>query len=420
MRNLIFLSIISVWTLTFANLVTGGVPHCSQGWSYHQKSRKCYLQSTVVRSWGASRKFCQQYRGDLATIRNEDENTFVTNMAKTSPRYYWIGLNDIKKEGSWRWLDEQSQVTFKNWKRGDPNNRGNEDCAFITRQYNWQDRQCRISMGSFCERPADIQLCPQGWVHHVGSDKCYRLIATGRSWKNSRKFCQEAGGNLATIRNEDENAFVTKIVKATPRHYWIGLNDIEKEGRWRWLDDPTQVTFTNWRKGEPNNYGNEDCVFITRMYDWQDLYCWPKFPSICERQPDMPRCPQGWSYFEKNHMCYLQSTTDRSWYSSRTFCQQFGGDLVTIRNEDENTFVNNMAKTSPRNYWIALNDIRRQGKWRWSLGKTQVTFTNWKAGEPRNDRDELCVVITAEYSWEPGNCRDKMASFCERLADMKI
>lgn len=48
---------------------------------------------------------------------------------------------------------------------------------------------------------------------------------------------------------------------------WIGLNDIDNfagHRMFRWSDN-SPVTFTNWAKGEPNNYkGKQNCVAMNR------------------------------------------------------------------------------------------------------------------------------------------------------------
>lgn len=44
---------------------------------------------------------------------------------------------------------------------------------------------------------------------------------------------------------------------------WIGLNDQKNQMNFEWSDD-SPVVYTNWNKGEPNNYhgSKEDCVAL--------------------------------------------------------------------------------------------------------------------------------------------------------------
>lgn len=65
--------------------------------------------------------------------------------------------------------------------------------------------------------------------------------------------------------------------------YWIGGNDRKQEGTWRWADG-SFVGYTNWRKGEPNNSGNnEDCVQLSKDGRWNDNGCSKKYRFACEK-----------------------------------------------------------------------------------------------------------------------------------------
>ena len=53
---------------------------------------------------------------------------------------------------------------------------------------------------------------------------------------------------------------------------WIGINDIDNEGTFIWADG-TEVTYTGWPIGEPNNSGNEDCTHMYTTGYWNDRAC---------------------------------------------------------------------------------------------------------------------------------------------------
>lgn len=71
--------------------------------------------------------------------------------------------------------------------------------------------------------------------------------------------------------------------------YWIGLNDREDEGIFKWSDD-TSVNYSHWSPGEPNNSNGEDCV-SPRNYagndfdrqEWNDLGCGNEKPYFCRK-----------------------------------------------------------------------------------------------------------------------------------------
>ena len=64
---------------------------------------------------------------------------------------------------------------------------------------------------------------------------------------------------------------------------WIGLNDIKKDGDWKWLSGESK--FTKWGSygPEPNGGTDENCVTL-RTYDngWADYNCGNTFAFFCE------------------------------------------------------------------------------------------------------------------------------------------
>ncbi|XP_012498180.1 PREDICTED: C-type lectin domain family 17, member A [Propithecus coquereli] len=83
--------------------------------------------------------------------------------------------------------------------------------------------------------------CPEGWVPFEG--KCYYFSPNTKSWDEARKFCQENYSHLVIISSFAEQNFVAKAHRS-PRVYWLGLHDKDKEGDWRWLDgSPVTLSF---------------------------------------------------------------------------------------------------------------------------------------------------------------------------------
>ncbi|TSM60512.1 C-type lectin domain family 4 member M [Bagarius yarrelli] len=66
---------------------------------------------------------------------------------------------------------------------------------------------------------------------------------------------------------------------------WIGANDQNTEGVWKWVDG-TAVTNGFWNKGEPNNAENEDCAVtgFRPAPNWNDVFCSLKYIWICEER----------------------------------------------------------------------------------------------------------------------------------------
>ena len=66
--------------------------------------------------------------------------------------------------------------------------------------------------------------------------------------------------------------------------YWLGSNDIQQEGTWRFASTNQEMTYTNWRPGEPNNYKqSEDCLAVSNTLGWVDAPCNTPINYVCEK-----------------------------------------------------------------------------------------------------------------------------------------
>lgn len=81
----------------------------------------------------------------------------------------------------------------------------------------------------------------------------YEIVSSGAdgSWINAEINANALGGNLVTINDASEEAWLRSIF-GTDTRYWIGFNDAASEGVWVWSSGEA-VTYTNWDDFEPNN-----------------------------------------------------------------------------------------------------------------------------------------------------------------------
>ncbi|XP_028250275.1 neurocan core protein-like [Parambassis ranga] len=131
--------------------------------------------------------------------------------------------------------------------------------------------------------------CPAGW--RLFRCVCYFFSADSASWERSRQDCREKGADLVAIDSYEEQEFLTTTINQTS---WIGLNDRDHEGTWKWSDGtPLDSTPAYWREDQPDNgngdplWGEEDCVYITAQQEakknWNDRKCVASHRWICEK-----------------------------------------------------------------------------------------------------------------------------------------
>ena len=142
----------------------------------------------------------------------------------------------------------------------------------------------------FCSVIAS-QGCPKGWKKYGSS--CYLLVMRQMSWGDSRTNCLAFGADMVSILDSAENDFIyeqTKTASATSK-FWIGLirkkTTIDPKEGWIWSDG-NNFTNSQWRQGEPNNYGKvrENCAELFKDGNrarWNDNDCAISFSSICKK-----------------------------------------------------------------------------------------------------------------------------------------
>ncbi|XP_016334552.1 C-type lectin BML-1-like, partial [Sinocyclocheilus anshuiensis] len=103
------------------------------------------------------------------------------------------------------------------------------------------------------------------------------LSKTQNTWTDAQKYCRRHYTDLATIRSQEDNDQITKLLNVWMVPVWIGLY----RDTWKWSDQTnitsstklTTQTFTKW---------NEDCVGADNYYRvFDDRYCTNMYYFYC-------------------------------------------------------------------------------------------------------------------------------------------
>ncbi|XP_024154054.1 CD209 antigen-like protein E [Oryzias melastigma] len=111
------------------------------------------------------------------------------------------------------------------------------------------------------------------------------------------------------------------------------------------------------------------------------------------------RCPKTWIRFGCS--CYFKSTEERTWYESRSFCQDKGSYLLVINSREEQEFV---SKLNPnKESWIGLNALwssqKNKSEWKWVDG-SPLTETFWDETFPKDPNNYNAVFLSTEGKWK--------------------
>lgn len=122
-------------------------------------------------------------------------------------------------------------------------------------------------------------------------------------------------------------------------------------------------------------------------------------------------CPPGSTYrssFNKYNCSHSELTSFRcyqyfpqatSWLSAENNCKLLGGNLVSVQNYFENTYITQLAAATspgPPNYWIGLN-LLFSNQWTWADG-TNATYLNWYYTNPSGPEANQCAAVTDQYN----------------------
>ena len=89
------------------------------------------------------------------------------------------------------------------------------------------------------------------------------------SWTMAKEACESHGAHLAVVTDAEEAAFIAKLCDG--RYMYLGASDDAEEGEWKWVDG-SEWSFTNWMKGQPNDYsGNENYLATYDDGEWVDV-----------------------------------------------------------------------------------------------------------------------------------------------------
>ncbi|XP_068112001.1 mannose-binding protein-like [Hyperolius riggenbachi] len=130
--------------------------------------------------------------------------------------------------------------------------------------------------------PVAVDKHAKLWKYE-SAEKNYTSLGLKASFDHAKTACANAGGQLATPRNEAENEIVLSLCNRHGHYAYLGIHDIHKDHTFRYPNGEA-ITYSNWNPGEPNNYRGrgEHCVAMHFDGKWNDVTCAEKHLVICE------------------------------------------------------------------------------------------------------------------------------------------
>ncbi|XP_006129996.2 uncharacterized protein LOC102457721 isoform X1 [Pelodiscus sinensis] len=162
--------------------------------------------------------------------------------------------------------------------KGTKGDSGLSEINLLKRQVSTLEGQLRALQSSFSKYKQVITF-PNGRI--VG-EKIFMTSGYEGNFESLKQRCSQAGGQLASPRNAAENTAIHQIVALYNKPVFLGINDIQTEGRFKYLNGEN-IVYSNWEPREPNNdKGAEDCVEVYTSGKWNDKSCGERRLIVCE------------------------------------------------------------------------------------------------------------------------------------------
>lgn len=234
--------------------------------------------------------YCPTASGELAAIESEAMMTLLANsMLKTS---VYISVN-LSESGYTNFHEgEAEKVSSGGFQAGVDDlfeRRNKRRCVLADAAlgFQWTNTSCSGSFPVLCQTPAQVdtakehQPCEKD-EHVYARFTCFWVLERlQHTHTEATALCRSRGMALAEVNSEAENDFLQSFV---PHFSWIGLNDIETEGDFKWSDGHAPV-FQRWHAGQPNGGRAQNCVIYSPKHSspgyWHDWDCDEKCGVVC-------------------------------------------------------------------------------------------------------------------------------------------
>uniref|UniRef100_A0A672G195 Mannose receptor C-type 1 n=1 Tax=Salarias fasciatus TaxID=181472 RepID=A0A672G195_SALFA len=389
-----------------------------------------------------ARAYCRTNFGDLAVITGESERKFLWKQARKA--HYYIGMT-VNLDKSFSWSDG-TPVTYTAWERNEPNFANNdENCVTMYKSMGyWNDINCGLEFPSICKRsshsinttmvPTTVPKagCAPEWLSFQSKDN--------KNWQDARKYCHDQGGNLVSILNDREQAFLTTQMLHHNQDLWIGMNDVNWEMHFVWTDGRA-IKYTNWAKGHPTSalngrYSMEeviyhsafDCVMMVGSISkitgqWKVEDCNANLGFICKRNGDSqiavaPTTVPPNAFYKLGNDSYKLVAQKMRWDEARRQCQADDADLASIVNPVTQAYITLQISKLNQSVWIGLNNnvVRNLGgRFKW-VDNWPLSYTFWGRNEPKHNYG--CVYVDVDKLWKTAPCTNTYYSLCKKSTDI--
>jgi len=135
--------------------------------------------------------------------------------------------------------------------------------------------------------------CPE--YFSMFGEYCYSFSLDKAYWNDAQDDCKELHADAHLVRpyTQEIDDFIISQVSTTKNNFWNDINCLENNDRHFQYSNGEDLTYTNWARGEPNNFkcdGDSKCAedcgmyFKSKDYNWNDAKCHKSLRYVCQME----------------------------------------------------------------------------------------------------------------------------------------
>ncbi|XP_026505209.1 macrophage mannose receptor 1-like [Terrapene carolina triunguis] len=411
-------------------------PTCPEGWDSSNFISSCFKifvrEGNQKKSWFEAEDFCREIGGHLITINRKEVKHLIWQMVlnlsiqELDVQIFVYGLETsksipLKPEPSTKF---DYKVTDDGW------------VIYEDKQYYFSTENVHMEKAwDICKKKfADLAVIDSESERKFLWRYCYKIFGSSEAerltWHAARNTCIKLGGILASIHNEQVQAFLTFHLKDVMAETWIGLNDINEEGRYLWTDG-SLFDYAKWARNFPfrDSYIRVDWKFITQETDciammkrsvgeegkWGNNDCHQNKSYICQMDsnPDLfhsPAIPAS-DIIHYGNSSYSIIRSKMNWEEARNNCKEKSLELASILDYYSALFLWLYMLQFGEPAWIGLNSNVTDGYYKWTDNR-RIKYSNWARGEPK--QKIACVYLDLDGTWKTASCDENYFSVCKQ------
>ncbi|MBR1752398.1 MAG: C-type lectin domain-containing protein [Ruminococcus sp.] len=219
-------------------------------------------------SFEKAQKLCEKRGGHLAVITSEQEDAFLKRLCDDkgySDVFFGLSYSGDK----WKWVNGE-KLSYTNWAQDKPNGKKAETYGQYSSLYSdgkWNNGIfsqdgiayiCEWDEGTLISDATvedALKSVEKGKSKRFG-DSYYRVFDIPLDRGDAAMLCLNMGGHLVYINDEDEQEFVTGLIKkGSSNMYWTGA--VLDENGWGWQNGDMMDRYNNWTSKKPNNNSSD-------------------------------------------------------------------------------------------------------------------------------------------------------------------